>query len=577
MLRASAARKSLPPCRQCLLGAAGLLLAAAIAIAPSASKAQTPDADSGTTVPDTDKDLLEPKLQGSPKTLPRFRRPGERTPARGDQALPPGKFTAPSRIGATPLYGSPPASGAGETGFDSTNKKRRKTPAQTQTTPAGGTPQSKPETTFTPVPTYAKPPPPKPAAARKPPPPEIHPVKAAARPGATLPPPFEPMPISNPPPEVHPVKAASRPGAILPVPPPIHIETPSSTPPPGAPPPNTLPLGAVPQRPLPIAVGDPYAALGIRAGSFVLFPGVEFSVGHSSNAERTSGAGASTYIVAAPELQVRSDWERHAAELNIKGSYTDYLTHLVPSLDAPYLDSKLDGRIDVLHNTQIITQTRLLIATDNPGSPNLPAEPLRLPPNFDLGGTLGVVQTFNRLAVTVKGTFDRNTYYNSVLTDGETSSNGDRNFNQWAGIMRVAYDSTPASGPSLKSSKTNATTTCSSTATALSAARSEPRERSFRLGYRRDGRRLHTARLQGPDLAGYRRHDRQRRAHLAGDAADHRQVQRVVAGLRDDPARHHRNADARRQPGGRPRLPAVAHRHLQGRLRYRRLRRLHSL
>ena len=50
-----------------------------------------------------------------------------------------------------------------------------------------------------------------------------------------------------------------------------------------------------------------------------------------------------------------------------------------------------------------------MIATDNPGSPNLAAQLLRLPPNFDLGGTLGVVQTFNRLAVTVKGTFDRNT------------------------------------------------------------------------------------------------------------------------------------------------------------------------
>jgi len=175
MLRASAARKSLPPCRRCLLGAAGLLLAAAIAIAPGAGRAQAPDADSGTTLPDTNKDLLEPKLQGSPKALPRFRRPGERTPARGDQAPPPGKFTAASRIGAIPLYGSPPASGAGVTGFDSTNKKRRKNAAQTPTTPgggtttpAGGTQQSKPETTFTPVPTYAKPVPPKPAAARSP-------------------------------------------------------------------------------------------------------------------------------------------------------------------------------------------------------------------------------------------------------------------------------------------------------------------------------------------------------------------------------------------------------------------------
>lgn len=453
MLRASAARKSLPPRHRCLLGAAGLLLAAAMVMPPSAGRAQTPDIDSGTTVPDTDKDLLEPKLQGNPKALPRFRRPGEKTPARGGQAPPPGKFTAPSRIGAIPLYGSQPASGAGATGFDSTNKNRRKNATQTPTTPSGGTttpaggtapPQR--ETTFTPVPTYAKPPP-KPAALRRPRPPEIHPVRAAARPGATLPPPFEPLPISNPPPEVHPLKAASRPGATLPVPPPIHIETPSSTPPPGQPSPNTLTLGTVPQRPLPIAVGDPYAALGIRAGSFLLYPGVEFSVGHSSNAERTSGAGASTYIVAAPELQVRSDWDRHAAELSIKGSYTDYFEQLIPQLDAPYLESKLDGRIDVLHNTQIITQSRLMIATDNPGSPNLAAQLLRLPPNFDLGGTLGVVQTFNRLAVTVKGTFDRNTYYNSVLTDGETSSNGDRNFNQWAGIMRVAYELDPGLRP----------------------------------------------------------------------------------------------------------------------------------
>jgi hypothetical protein len=58
-----------------------------------------------------------------------------------------------------------------------------------------------------------------------------------------------------------------------------------------------------------------------------------------------------------------------------------------------------------------------------------------------------VVQTFNRLAVTVKGTFDRNTYYNSVLVDGETSSNGDRNFNQWAGIMRVGYELDPGLRP----------------------------------------------------------------------------------------------------------------------------------
>ena len=168
MVRASAARKS-PPRRQGVLGAAGLLLAAAIAIPHSASRAQTPAPDAGTQAADTGSDLLQPKLQGSPRTLPRFRRPGEPTPPRGNQPPPTGKFTAPSRIGATPIYGSPPALGAGETGYDSTNNRRRKKPAQPSTTsagtPAGAPPQ--PQTTFTPVPTYARATPPKKARGKE--------------------------------------------------------------------------------------------------------------------------------------------------------------------------------------------------------------------------------------------------------------------------------------------------------------------------------------------------------------------------------------------------------------------------
>src|ERR1700680_1964729 len=94
MVRASAARKS-PPRRQGVLGAAGLLLAAAIAIPYSASRAQPPAPDAATPAADLGSDLLQPKLQGSAKTLPRFRRPGDPIPPRANQPPPTGKFTAP--------------------------------------------------------------------------------------------------------------------------------------------------------------------------------------------------------------------------------------------------------------------------------------------------------------------------------------------------------------------------------------------------------------------------------------------------------------------------------------------------
>ena len=421
--------------------AVGVALAAAIGLSPMPGLAQTASPGS---------DLLQPSLDGNPANPPRFRQPGE-TATPGNRSLPPGTFTATSRLGATPIYGSPAGFGAGDTGFDSKNTPRRKKLAQTPPqSPAGGaTPQ--PETTFAPVQSYTSRATSKPAAPKKPPVPEIHPIKAATRTGAVLPPPPEPPPLSNPPPEVHPLTAANRPGAVLPVPPPEYFDYTASTPPPTTPQPNTLTPGTVPQRPLPLAAGDPYAALGIRAGSFLLLPSLDLTAGYNTNPERVTGSGGAPYFIAAPELQVRSDWERHSLTADITGSYTEYGENLVPSLNVPYLNAKIDGRVDVTRDTQILLDQRFLINTDNPGSPNLrtnlQAQLAQLPLNFDVGETVGVAQQFNRLSFSLRGTFDRSTYDESLLTDGETSSNADRNFNQYAGIMRAGYELDPGFKP----------------------------------------------------------------------------------------------------------------------------------
>src|SRR5215831_21242803 len=58
--------------------------------------------------------LLNPALDGNPRNLPRFR------PARI------GQDTDRSRFGELPSYRYQPAAGAGTTGFDSTNARKRK-------------------------------------------------------------------------------------------------------------------------------------------------------------------------------------------------------------------------------------------------------------------------------------------------------------------------------------------------------------------------------------------------------------------------------------------------------------------
>jgi hypothetical protein len=411
----------------------GVLFAAAAWPRPAAAQIASPDA---TLNP------LGPSVEIDPNNPNRFRRPGDSKPA--EQAPPPGTFTAPSRINATPLYGSPRGFGAGDTGFDSANRSKRKRQAQ-QTPPPAGPASPQPETTFTPLTTPK--PAPKPQSRTAKPAPEVHPVKAAARPGATLPPVPEAPPISNPPPEVHPLTAAKRPGAILPVPPPVDPDASASSPPPGMPPPNTLPLGASPQRLLPIAEGDAYAPLGLRSGSFLILPAVEMSVGHDANPTHLPGGNPSTYFVVAPELHVRSDWAVHAVWADILGTYTDYTNTFMPNLDRPYLNAKFGGRVDVSRDTQILLENRYLVATDNPGSPNVTAGLARLPIDTTVGATVGLQQNFSRLFVSIKGLFDRLTYQDSELTDGTMANNDDRNFNQYGGLFRVGYEINPGFKP----------------------------------------------------------------------------------------------------------------------------------
>ncbi len=433
--------------------------AAALALAPAVGVAQTPGNGNGTvaqsSIPDPNAQFLQPTFQGNPNNPPRFRRAG----TLDNQTPPTGTFTAPSRIGAIPTYGSPPRFGVGGTGFDSANlSKNRKARLRAQVvTPGPGV--EAPETTFDPVPTtrfdVPSTPPSRPIA----PPAEIYPSKAAGRSGATLPQVSQPLPINSPPPVVYPLTAANRPGSKLPVPQAIDAEetaraalndpnATASTPPPNTPPLNSLPLGTIPQPGLPIGDNDPYAPVGIRGGSLIFFPSIELSAGADSNPSHISGGASSPYFVVAPELLVQSDWARHSLTADIKGSYTDYTNgSFEPSLNRPYFNSIIDGRIDVTRDTQLLLENRVLVTTSNPGNPNLPADLAKMPIGTTVGGTFGILQNFNRLFVSLKGMFDRSMYQPSQLVDGESLSNTDQNLNQYAGVARVGYEIDPGLKP----------------------------------------------------------------------------------------------------------------------------------
>jgi len=345
-------------------------------------------------------DPLSPTLQANPQQPPRFER-----------------FTRP---GVAPL-GPPvnswaPAAGAGVTGFDSTNA-RKKTKANTIT------------------------------QARSPVTPGRDPV---ASPSDV--PPLEPSAPIN--------AQAIAPGVAVPL-----AATRYQTPPPetaalattqGAPP---LELGPIrklpPKRKAHIEPEDAFAPVGVHDGAFDFYPAIELMGGYSSNPGQTSGGqGAALYAVA-PELRVQSNWSRHELKADLRGSYTGYSPDEMPTLSRPYFNGKVDGRIDVTRATRVDLDTRLLLSTDNPGSPNLQAGIAKLPVFATFGGGAGVTHQFNRFELGIKGDIERTQYQESTLTDGTVASNADRNYNQYTGTVRAAYELAPGVKPYAEFSSDN--------------------------------------------------------------------------------------------------------------------------
>ncbi|MGA2568584.1 MAG: outer membrane beta-barrel protein, partial [Pseudolabrys sp.] len=260
-------------------------------------------------------DPLAPTLQTDPRHPQRFQR-----------------FTRPglAQLGP-PVNFLAAASGAGNTGYDSTNARKRTKLKGTVPAPNLVTPTADAN-----------------AATPGGPPPPIDPKVAAANAQAIAPGVAAPYVVpryQTPPPDTDAFAAA-----------------------PGTPPVELGPIGKLPPtRKAHTEPDDPYAPLGLRAGAFDLFPAVELIGGYDTNPGRVAGgAGAAVYIVA-PELRAQSDWSRHELKVDLRGSYTDYSPDETPTLSRPYFNGKVDGRIDATRDTHIDLDTRLLISTDNPG------------------------------------------------------------------------------------------------------------------------------------------------------------------------------------------------------------------
>lgn len=88
-----------------------------------------------------------------------------------------------------------------------------------------------------------------------------------------------------------------------------------------------------------------YDPLGIRVGSFIVLPAVEFGTGVTSNAAGSTTGKAAALGNIAPEVTVKSDWGRHELDFGLRGTYDSYSDGDVSP--KPTAHAELNARLDL--------------------------------------------------------------------------------------------------------------------------------------------------------------------------------------------------------------------------------------
>ena len=196
----------------------------------------------------------------------------------------------------------------------------------------------------------------------------------------------------------------------------------------------------------PLISSDAFDSPGVRSGSFLLRPAITTTLGYDTNPLRlqTNRVG-SMFERVAPEFVARSDWSRHALDADIRGSYTHFSD--ISGNDRPELDAKLRSRIDIVDTTRAELEGHYRLTTLSAGDPAAPTSATRPPPVQTIGGTVGIVERFNRLEIALRGGFDRVTYDNAKLNNGSILDQSDRNYDEPSLRLRASYEITPGVRP----------------------------------------------------------------------------------------------------------------------------------
>jgi hypothetical protein len=187
---------------------------------------------------------------------------------------------------------------------------------------------------------------------------------------------------------------------------------------------------------------NPYAPIGLRVGTFELFPSIEQGIGATSNADGGTDGESAVFSETIARFDLRSDWSRHEARLNGFG----ILRRDLSGADIRDTEAGLDGelRLDFAGGYEGRAAFSYLHRPESASSPVSLTSAASRPDRETLAGELGIGREVARLRLGLTANVTRDMFSDARLSDGTTLSQEDRNSTLASLRLRTGYEVSPA-------------------------------------------------------------------------------------------------------------------------------------
>jgi hypothetical protein len=190
---------------------------------------------------------------------------------------------------------------------------------------------------------------------------------------------------------------------------------------------------------------SPFAPVGLRLGTFEVFPSLEQGIGWTSNATNTQGGESASFSETTLRLDARSDWGRHSASLAGTGTYRKS----VAGAPIQEIEGNVDGqlRLDLPNDFSARAGFGYDTRPESAFTPGAIAGVAERPNRHVLTGTAGLSKDAGLARLTATAGVNRTLYDDARLSDGTTVSQRERNSTLATFTLRGGYAISPALRP----------------------------------------------------------------------------------------------------------------------------------